>query len=326
PTFTNLCYIYTLHPSLLQPTSQFVLTATFTSFPPPRSPTTPPCTASKRLDHAVASPAAGSTNNLIDSDRSKMGKLGFGLLKGSPPLLSSRATQNDPIVAAILDGKVIKMLLEDEDDYAMLAENLFTDLDTEDEGKLSKNQIRGALELMKVEMGVPPFSEFPELNDMIKKHGAEGEEMLGQAQFAELLQPVLQDIADALAEKHVILVQNIKIINGSKLKKLLADDNQLNEIVQKIYTCNQTKQEETKSIEAIRSYMETNGKEIGLLPLEDNEVVTLLFDSVFSSVDKQKRSSTLANKDEFLELLKDIMLKFVGQLEVNPVFYDDLED
>ena len=40
----------------------------------------------------------------------------------------------------------------------MLAENLFTDLDVEDKGKISKSQIQNALVQMGVEMGVPPFS------------------------------------------------------------------------------------------------------------------------------------------------------------------------
>lgn len=52
------------------------------------------------------------------------------------------------------------MFWEDEDDFAMLAENLFTELDEEDNGKLPKSQIRKALKHMGVEMGVPPLSGF----------------------------------------------------------------------------------------------------------------------------------------------------------------------
>lgn len=61
---------------------------------------------------------------------------------------------------SILDGITLKLILEDEDDFAMLAENLFTDLDEEDKGKLPKSQIRKALSLMGVDMGVPPLSGF----------------------------------------------------------------------------------------------------------------------------------------------------------------------
>lgn len=65
---------------------------------------------------------------------------------------------DDPIVIAILDGKTLKVFLEDEDDFAMLAENLFTDLDIEDRGKIKRKQIRDALFHMGVEMGIPPLS------------------------------------------------------------------------------------------------------------------------------------------------------------------------
>jgi hypothetical protein len=52
------------------------------------------------------------------------------------------------------------MFLEDEDDFAMIAENLFTDLDTEDKGKIGKSEIRNAVVHMGVDMGVPPLEGF----------------------------------------------------------------------------------------------------------------------------------------------------------------------
>ena len=61
-------------------------------------------------------------------------------------------------MVAVLDGRTIRLYLEDEDDFAMIAENLFTDLDAEDKGKIRKSEIRNALVHMGVEMGVPPFA------------------------------------------------------------------------------------------------------------------------------------------------------------------------
>lgn len=60
-----------------------------------------------------------------------------------------------PLVVSVLDGAAIKLLLEDEDDFAMLAENLFTELDVEDTGKISPSTLRTALLQMGLEMGVP---------------------------------------------------------------------------------------------------------------------------------------------------------------------------
>lgn len=65
---------------------------------------------------------------------------------------------DDPLVIATLNGNILRLFLEDEDDFAMISENLFTDLDAEDKGKISKSEIRNALVHMGVEMGVPPFS------------------------------------------------------------------------------------------------------------------------------------------------------------------------
>lgn len=58
----------------------------------------------------------------------------------------------------ICDGESLKPVLEDEDDFAMLAEKVFTDLDVEDKGKIPKSEIRNALVLLGVGMGIPPFS------------------------------------------------------------------------------------------------------------------------------------------------------------------------
>ncbi|KAJ7973479.1 Calcium-binding EF hand family protein [Quillaja saponaria] len=228
--------------------------------------------------------------------------------------------KDDPLVVSVLDGHTLKLFLEDEDDFAMLAENLFTDLDTEDTGKISKNEIRNALVNMGAEMGVPPFSEFPQLNDILRKQGAEGEEELGQAQFAQLLQAVVQELAEALARKHVVFIQNIKIINGSELRKLLADEKELNSIGEKILQEKQSARDGLGNLEIIRSFLERNAKELGLPVPEANEVVVLLYDDIFAAI-KEKDDAKL-EKNEVGKLTKEILEKFAEQLQSNPVYHD----
>ncbi|CAL5379726.1 unnamed protein product [Camellia sinensis] len=233
--------------------------------------------------------------------------------------------KEEPLVVAILDGKTLRLFLEDEDDFAMLAENLFTDLDINDKGKINKNEIRNALGHMGVELGIPPFSEFPLLNDILQRHGADGEEELGQAQFAQLLQAVLQELADALAEKHVVVIQNIKIINGSKLRKLLASEEKLNAVIEKMLQQEKNSVKDAKkSTGIIRSFLEENEKELGLPSSEAGDSVVLLYDAVFTDVGNMK-SAAGSEKDDFQLLVKEILEKFAEQLEANPVF-EDLEN
>lgn len=230
--------------------------------------------------------------------------------------------KDNPLVVSILDGSALRLFLDDEDDFAMLAENLFTDLDTKDKGKLSKNEIRHALIHMGVDMGVPPFSESGVLlNDILKKHGAEGEEELGQAQFAQVLQLVLQDLADSLAEKQVVVIQNIKVINGSELRKVLADEELLNDVIKRMVEDQKVDENGRLNIVRMRGFLEKNGLEMGLPLSEANEAVVLLYDQVFADFDKEKGGVEIRS-NEFGMVLKDILKKFAEQLEANPIFHD----
>ncbi|XP_048433137.1 uncharacterized protein LOC125473848 [Pyrus x bretschneideri] len=228
--------------------------------------------------------------------------------------------KDDPLVISVLDGYNLRLFLEDEDDFAMLAENLFTDLDVEDKGKINKNEIGNALAQMGVEMGVPPVSEFPPLSDILTKHEADGDEEFGQAQFAQLLQPVLQELAEALAKKHVVSIQSIKIVNGSKLKKLLADEKQLNNVVEKIKQEEHHGKDGLGDADKIRSFLEKNGQELGVPPYEP-EAVALLYDAVFADLNADK-SAPEVGQDKFGTLVKEILEEFADQLEASPVFCD----
>lgn len=45
---------------------------------------------------------------------------------------------------------------------------------------------------------------------------------MGQAQFAHILQPILQEIADNLSEKPVIIIHNVKVASGARIQKVMA--------------------------------------------------------------------------------------------------------
>ncbi|KAL8542000.1 hypothetical protein ACS0TY_003021 [Phlomoides rotata] len=219
--------------------------------------------------------------------------------------------RDNPIVVAICDGKTIHMYLDDEDDFAMLAENLFTDLDLEDRGKISKDEIENALDNMGILSGIPPMSEFPLLSNILNKHGAAGKEELGQAQFAQLLQPVLQEVADSLAKAPIVVdVEHIGVANGSKLRKVVANESVLDEFVQKIM---HEKYESNSDASKIRCYLEKHGSDFGLPPSEVDEMV-VLFDEIFSEIESRK--------DGLMVLLKEILEKVAEKLEANPVLYD----
>ncbi|KAK1287968.1 hypothetical protein QJS10_CPB19g01093 [Acorus calamus] len=206
----------------------------------------------------------------------------------------------------------------------MLAEDLFTDLDTEDKGKIKKSEMPNALVHMGVEMGVPSFSESGDLlNNILKKHGTEGEEELGQAQFAQLLQPIIQDLADALSENRVVAIQNIKVLNGSKIRKVLADEKLLIGAIEGVF--------EDPNVhgnggirERISGFLEKNGHILGLpkQPLSQScEALNLLYEHLYSRADNKKTIAEL-DKMTFGAIVKEFLENLAEQLETNPIFLD----
>ncbi|KAK9140097.1 hypothetical protein Scep_009778 [Stephania cephalantha] len=224
---------------------------------------------------------------------------------------------DDPIAVAVLDGKMVRDCLEDEDDFAMLAENLFTELDGEDRGKVGKSEIIRALDLMGIDMGIPPISEFPGLNDILKKHGALGAEMLGQAQFAELLQHILQDLANELAADHIVFIRNIRVINGSKLRKLLADEIQLESVIHEIFKGGNGSDRKSFT-ERMKLFL---GKFLDLPSSDANESVSLFYDLLSSEVDDGEKADEL-EIDEFEALVKEGFVKSAAVLDGEPIIHN----
>ncbi|KAK4406539.1 hypothetical protein Sango_0660400 [Sesamum angolense] len=226
--------------------------------------------------------------------------------------------RDDPIAVANLDGKTLQMFLEDEDDFAMLAENLFTDLDTEDRGKISKDEIQSALIHMGIELGIPPVSGTGQ-----KEKKNLTSTICGAVTCATRTGPILA--------KPVVVVKHIKIVNGSKLRKrlniffltilqLVTDERQLDDVVKKIMQEKYESKSEWSSTMKVRHFLEKHGNDFGLPPPELDETV-VLFDDIFSEVESQNDAAE-SEKDGFMVLLKKILENFAEKLEANPILYD----
>lgn len=98
--------------------------------------------------------------------------------------------------------------------------------------------------------------------------------------------------------------------------QLLENDKQLDDITNKICQFQHEVSDRQGSMESIRKYLEKFGKELGLPPLEVDESVAL-YDSVFDVATEGK-----INRDEFRELVKQILECFAQQLNANPVFFE----
>lgn len=273
----------------------------------------------KRLDHALQT-AKFPVDSSVPLDPPTFESKLHDLLQSL-----ADALREEPLVVSVLDGAAIKSLLEDEDDFAMLAENLFTELDVDDKGKLSPQKLRTALLQMGLEMGVPVPSAKPEANDLLSsiltKYESDGDQEIGQAQFAQLLQGVLEDLAQSLAEHPMAIVLDVKVNNGYQLRKLLENPENLSKLADHIFeefdVTNNGKLDRT---EACR-FLESRGMEWGLPSKGSSELVRHLYDELFSFSDTDHSGEL--DKEEFRVLLQQIFESFSVQLEFNPTFTNE---
>lgn len=101
----------------------------------------------------------------------------------------------------------------------------------------------------------------------------------------------------------------------------MADEEELNNIVEKMLEEKQIGKDGLGSVELMRGFLERNWKGLGLPPSEANEAVVLLYDAVFADVKAEKTAVDL-EKEELGKLVKEILYKFAEQLEASPVYHD----
>lgn len=264
------------------------------------------------LDHALQAALFPSDHNIMD--RAAFASKLQDLLQSI-----ANALQENRLVVSILDGAAIKSLLEDEDDFAMLAENLFTELDVEDTGKVSPDTLRMALLQMGLEMGVPVPSANAEaestISFILKKHESEGEAEIGQARFAKLLQEILEDLAESLALHPITVASDLNVNNGSQLRKLLDDEELFSTVADGMFDEFDSTKDGNLDRNELRHLLESRGMEWGLPP---KELVGQLYEDLFSICDEDH--SGKIDKKEFQVLLREIFETFALQLESNPIF------
>ncbi|CAM6085202.1 unnamed protein product [Calypogeia fissa] len=234
------------------------------------------------------------------------------------------ALKDQPIVVSVLDGSTIKALLDDEDEFAMLAENLFEELDTDESGKLSRSELGPAVMQLGLEQGVPPPAASQNADDLItkllEKYAGAGSQELGQAQFAALLQTVLQDLAESLAKQPILIVRDVKVLNGSHLRKMLDDDKLLAEVADNLFEQLDENKDGKLTKTEIRPVFESQGSQWGLPSPEESEAVDKLYSDVFKEVDIDHSGEV--DKSEFQILARALFEGFAAQLQLEPILVD----
>eukprot|EP00850_Spirogloea_muscicola_P007308 SM000036S13352 [mRNA] locus=s36:780591:782791:- [translate_table: standard] len=231
--------------------------------------------------------------------------------------------EEDPVMLAVLDGSQLNSLLDDEDEFAMLAESVFAELDADNSGKISKSELKNAFTKLGLSAGVPPIGATPEADELIdgviQKYG-HGEGELGQAEFAKLLQDTLTDMASSLAERPIVMAHDVKVLNGARLRKVLNNEELLLESTTKMFEEWDLDKDEKLSKGEIVTAFKTLGLSFGLPPETSQAEQEIVFGKVFDAADYDHNG--IVDKDEFAILAKSLLKSLADELEQNPIIIE----
>ncbi|XP_024520746.1 uncharacterized protein LOC9635487 [Selaginella moellendorffii] len=233
------------------------------------------------------------------------------------------ALQEKPIVVSVLDGSAFKGLLEDEDEFAMVAENVFDELDADNSGKLNRSELRSAVLQLVAAVGCPNPSAKPDVEDLLtkllSKYASQDSKELGQTQFAKLLQDVLQDLSETLASQPIVVVRDVKVLDGSNLRKVLHDEELFSDMAKDTFKELDSDKDGKLSKSEIRPVFESRAAQWGLPPL-DEDSADELYAQIFKEIDAD--SSGDVDEREFQSLMRALIESFAAQLKMNPILVD----
>ncbi|EFJ07678.1 hypothetical protein SELMODRAFT_46894, partial [Selaginella moellendorffii] len=223
-----------------------------------------------------------------------------------------------PIVVSVLDGSAFKGLLEDEDEFAMVAENVFDELDADNSGKLNRSELRSAVLQLVAAVGCPNPSGKFHLSTyiLLSKYASQDSKELGQTQFAKLLQDVLQDLSETLASQPIVVVRDVKVLDGSNLRKVLHDEELFSDMAKDTFKELDSDKDGKLSKSEIRPVFESRAAQWGLPPL-DEDSADELYAQIFKEIDAD--SSGDVDEREFQSLMRALIESFAAQLKMNPI-------
>ncbi|GBG72044.1 hypothetical protein CBR_g10979 [Chara braunii] len=234
---------------------------------------------------------------------------------------------DDPIVMALLTGDLINSILSDEDEFEVLATSIFSELDENDNGSISKSEIRSAVAQLGLEMGIPIPEGQPATDVVLHKiyekfniSTVEGDELDEEA-FMVLLRKVMHDLAGELSENPVMIAQNVKVLNGTALRKILRDPLQLKDITDRLFDKLDKNDDDKLSNRELRPALRRLGMDIGIPDYcQGRDDIEKLFARVFDKVDKD--SNGVIDQEEFADFVKGVLTGLAEDLEVYPIIVE----
>lgn len=225
----------------------------------------------------------------------------------------------NPMMTVALDGSRLTALLESEEEFGKLSSSLFDALDVDKSGQLSFSELKPALQELGLALGIPPAGVREEGDAIVAAAVAEyghGKKELTRPEFSALLRDILSDIAAQLSSSPVLVSQSVKVLNGSRIRKLLGNEEELQKMADELFH----EWDRSKTGRLSKADLTAGMKKLGLalgLPPPKARDADRVYSHLFVSADMD--DSGFVDRKEFLDFMRLFFDQIASQLEKNPV-------
>ncbi|CAI7781628.1 unnamed protein product [Closterium sp. NIES-53] len=229
--------------------------------------------------------------------------------------------KEDPLVLLSLDGARLRQLLaaEAEAEFEGMAEEVFTAIDTDGNGVLSFSELSPALQAMGVAMGLPPAGLRENADtvvaDVVAEYG-QGKRELSRGDFSALLRDMLGDVAARLEEHPVVVGHSATVLNGSRLRKLLQNPEQLEAVADELFRDWDTHNHGKLSCRDVTAGLAGLGPSLGLPPPVAKDAEGF-YRELFVAADMDE--SGFLDRTELRAMLQSLFEKLATELEAKPL-------
>ncbi|KAM0945513.1 hypothetical protein DsansV1_C10g0103511 [Dioscorea sansibarensis] len=221
--------------------------------------------------------------------------------------------KKDDVVILRLDGEELKEFSQSPSfDSQMLS--IFTEMKCNNSTESLNNCILMALEKLTVDHGMPPVSDSWVYSNVVEP-ALQSVSMddhfvpVSEEIFLEELNRVVNKILKKLEEKPLIIAHKETNIDGSGIKRLLSNKNELRKTLDSVWK-DLTKDENQKKSVFLRATLDRIS-ELADLP---SCCAIDQIDAVLNANEKE-----IINEEEFKETTTEILVKIMQQLEINPI-------
>lgn len=221
-------------------------------------------------------------------------------------------------IATVVDGSQIRELVENKEAFIRYVDEKFAELDKDNNGKLSPQELQPAISKIGIALGLPPLGSSPESDHIYEEVTEEflrGKELVSKEEFGTVLSDILLGMADGLGRDPIA----VETVNGEELERY-AKSGEFEVDALGIYSQLVPNEDQDTTLESclIRGL----GKltiEKGMPPASDQSVMKDIIEPAMKSLGSMNLQKACRNQAEFVDIFRKVVEKVAWQLNEKPV-------